>query len=196
MWKACASLALLLAASVSPVSAVTIDFSGEAVGDKPNGYTVEGVSFSDTVEGNLRVADFGAQSLGNGLAVLFDDASALRMTFAGPAINLILVFGNDDPFATFEGDVALLRLFLDGNQVAEASVALNRNDLADQAISINNVVFNSSLFMFADADRNPVELAEVVDNVSYTAVTSVSEPATFGLVLGGLGVLVGFARRR
>ena len=187
--------ASLLLAGTAQAQTV-VDFSGTTPGSKPNGFTLSGVSFSDSIDANLSVQDLGGQSIGQALVVRADDPSALLMSFSTLSRNLSLVFGNDENAFTLEGDVALLTLFRLGAQVGQTSVALNRNDLADQTISLGGIDFDAASFVYADSDFAPIELIEVVDNISFDAAAVVPEPATWGLMILGVGAVGGALRRR
>jgi hypothetical protein len=63
-----------------------------------------------------------------------DDPSFLRITFDQDMCSINLAFGNDDPFASNDGDQGKLRLFNDGVRVGNASVVMNRNDIMDQTL--------------------------------------------------------------
>lgn len=182
----------VLGCAAAAAHATVIDFSSETVGVKPNGYTVNGVTFSDSMGANLRVDDYGLQSLGNGLAVFSDDTSRLQMSF-GSATAISLDFGNDDPNWSAVGNLAVLRTFLGSTLVGGAFVVMNRDDLMNQSISFSGATFDSAEFYYADANFAPIGLVEIVDNVSVTS--AVPEPESYALMLAGLGVL-GFMRKR
>lgn len=189
------STRLLSAGALALVSvaanAAVIDFTAETAGAKPNGYMVEGVTFSDSMGADLFVADFSHQSHGNGLSINGDDASRLLMTF-GTATAISLEFGNDDPGWASPGDIAVLRTFLGSTLVGGAVVVMNRDDVMNQSISFSGVAFDNAEFYYADAGFAPIGLAEIVDNIN---VTAVPEPETYAMLLAGLGVL-GFVGKR
>ncbi len=188
---------LLLAALTITMSlaaqATVIDFTSETSGAKTNGYTVSGVQFFDTLGNDLSLQDWGHQSHGKALGVFSDDASMLRMVFSGVSNLLAIDFGNDDACCSQAGNVALLKLFLNGTQVGQTTVALNRNDLMDQTITLAGIDFNEAIFGYTNTSFNPINLIEIVDNITFAA--AVPEPGS--LLLLGLGA-VGFAvsRRR
>lgn len=172
-----------------------VDFEDQAVGSRANGYTVGGITFNDTSGADLSVSNFGSQGVGSrSLGVFNDDNSALEMLFAGTAIDLSLTFGNDDSCCSLAGDVAWLRIFDGATQVGSTTVVLNRDDVANQTIGISGIAFNRALFVYARG-QNPINLIEIVDNITYTAVDAVPEPATWAMMIGGFG-LVGAATRR
>lgn len=190
-----AILATCLLASGAQAANV-VDFENQAAGSKANGYTVGGITFNDTSGANLDVQNFGVQGLGSrSLAVYSDDASALEMLFAGTAIDLSFTFGNDDPGFTTAGDVAWLRIFDGATQVGSTTVVLNRDDIANQTIGISGIAFNRALFVYARG-QTPINLIEIVDNITYSGVDAVPEPATWAMMIGGFGLVGGAMRRR
>jgi len=50
--------------------------------------------------------------------------------------------------------------------VGEASTVVNLDDIMNQSVSISNLVFDRGVFTYTDASKNPVNLIEVIDNVS------------------------------
>ena len=187
---------LLCLFATTAAHAVFVDFESEASGAKANGYTVNGVTFTDTVGSGLNVDNFGAQGNGQSLAVFTDgDGSGLQMTFGGVYSKLKLDFGNDDPAWTNAGDLALLRAFLGVNQVGQVTVVLNRDDIMNQTIGISGVSFDNAFFAYVDPQlqpftgTDPIGLIEIVDNIA------VPEPgllSLLGIALAGFGL----ARRR
>jgi hypothetical protein len=197
-------------------SLLTIDFEGDTAGAVLNGFVsagAPGVSFSDSFGSDLSIDNFGAQSNDTqALAVGTPfDASELLIDLAFSADFLSLDFGNDDPYLTNEGDLAVLTAFLGGSQVAQATLALNRDELMNQSISLGGVggslMFDSVHFAFTNPDLIPdtgggdsgagLGLTEIVDNIVIDAVdetASVPEPST--AMLFALGLLLVVAARR
>jgi len=169
-----------------------VTFSGDSTGGKPNGFTsVESpvVHFTDSMGANLDVENYGIQSIGNGLGVFGDDASQLIIDFDLTVHSLSLVFGNDDPGFSSPGDIALLTAFNGTTQVGQASVVLNRNDIADQTISLAGFDFNRATFVYANSSGTPISLIEIVDNVTFLeGPAAVPEPST--LAMGTTAVLL------
>lgn len=196
---AAAALGVMMLAPVGTAHAqVVVNFESEASGSKANGYTVGGITFNDTMGADLAVDNYGGQGVGTrSLGVFGDDASGLEMLFATTSTNLSLIFGNDDSCCSSAGDVALLRIFMGATQVGQTTVVMNRNDLADQTIAINGIGFNRATFFYTNAALNPINLIEVVDNITYTpgAAAGVPEPATWAMMVMGFGA-VGFSLRR
>lgn len=184
--------AVVAVGALGAAHATTIDFEAGPFGAQPNGFSATGfpgVTFTDTIGADLEVDDFGDQGDGQSLAVNSDDPSALLINFATPAINLSMDFGNDDPNFASRGDVALLTLFLGGTQVGQTSVVMNLDDIMNQSISLSGIQFDSATFVYADANFDPINLIEVVDNISFTNAVGVPEPPSFGLVALALALL-------
>ena len=123
----------------------------------------------------------GVETIGQGLRVFGDDASALIMDFSVNVNSLNLLFGNDDPGFSQAGDLAVLTAFSGGTQVGQATVVLNRNDIADQTIALSGFDFNRATFRYERTIGNPLNLIEVVDNVTFTvapAQGAIPEPGT------------------
>ena len=153
-----------------PSTALTISFENDTDGAKPNDFVSNDsslVRFSDSAGSDLSVGNFGSQSIGKGLVTQFDDNSSLIIDFSTPVNFFSLVFGNDEPGATLEDDIAKLDIFNNSEFISTVTVVLNRNNDADQTISFSNATFNRAVFAFSDAGGNPIELAEIVDNVTF-----------------------------
>lgn len=186
--------------SLSAAAAPIVDFTSEVTGNKADGYTVGGISFYNTVaSGYMDVEDYGVQSFGNAIGA-FDDTNgnALKMTFS-PTNVISMSFGNDDPFFTNPGDLALLQVYNGASLVGFSTVVLNRDDIMNQSISFSGGSFDSAIFSYVDPSFNPYTggggvntgLIEIVDNISL-----VPEPETYAMLLAGLGLLGFMARRR
>jgi hypothetical protein len=111
-----------------------------------------------------------------------------------------LIFGNDDACCSQPGDIAILKLFLGSELVGSNFVGLNRNDILDQSVSFDQIggglTFDRFEFSYAKANGAPINLIELVDNITFnTAVSAVPEPATWIMMLLGFGS-IGFAVRR
>lgn len=185
---------LMLMGSVSMANATLIDFESQAAGNKANGYTIGGVSFSDSNGQGLNVGNYGSQGHGNSLAVFDDyDGSKLVMDFTKNANYLSFEFGNDDPGWTRPGDLAYLTLFNNGLQVGQVSVEMNRNDIMDQTITASGVTFDQAIFYY---DAHPNGLIEIVDNINYNEAAPVPEPGTIALLGLGMAGLAVYGKRR
>lgn len=156
-----------LAASTS---SITIDFSEDTVGNKPNGFASADsfqVFFSSTT-GSPSIGDF-AEGDGRSIAA-FDSGGnrgGLEIRTSTPTNSIRLLFGNDDPGFTSAGAKAVLRLFRSGTLVATRSVVMNLNDEADQQIGQEKgPVFDRAVLTYTDAGEALLPLAEVVDNIT------------------------------
>lgn len=189
--------ALAAGCLLSLSAAAAVNFTSEVTGVKADGYTVNGISFYNTVtSGYMEVDDYQFQSNGKAIAANDDsNGNALKMTFS-PTSVISMAFGNDDPFFTNPGDLALLQVFNGATLVGFSSVVLNRDDEMNQSISFNGDSFDSAIFSYVDPSFNPYTgggagLIEIIDNISL-----VPEPETYVMLLTGLGLLGFMARRR
>ncbi|WP_395257171.1 PEP-CTERM sorting domain-containing protein [Alienimonas sp. DA493] len=192
--------AVLLLFSHADASAGLITFEFDTPGTKPNGFTSSEspqVSFFDTLGADLTVGNFGARSIGQGLAVPGDDASGLELVFSTMMSSLSLTFGNDDPFFVDSNDLALLTVFNGSTEVGQESVVVNRNTAGDQVVLFSGANFNRATFFFTDENEVPLNLAEVVDSIAFAEAAAVPEPGSLALILGaGAAGLCGARRRR
>ena len=191
--KGTLSLSCVLAAVgaiAQPGHAVVVNFENDPVGSKANGFvSVDSplVSFTDSIGSDLVIGDYGVQSIGKGLAVYGDDASALIMNFSTSVDALSLVFGNDDPNFTQAGDLARLQIFNGLTLLNTVDVVMNRDDIANQMISFAGSAFDRATFTYVNSSGSPINLIKIVDNVTFTAATAQAVPEPFTVV----GTLVG-----
>lgn len=170
------------------MSTFLIDFESDLSGNKTNAFISNSsplVKFSDSNSENLEISNFDPQSIGQGLGVNGDDTSKLLIEPTDTKQNfssLSLVFGNDDSaiFGNVESPLyAVLEVYKDGIKIGQNTVEANKNDLADQTISITDVKFDQAVFYYAwdvGAGIEPAPLIEVVDNITGTQV-----PDTLGV---------------
>jgi len=102
------------------------------------------------------------------------------MDFSVNVNSLNLLFGNDDPGFSQAGDLAVLTAFSGGTQVGQATVVLNRNDIADQTIALSGFDFNRATFRYERTVGTPINLIEIVDDVTFNASPAnvIPEPGT------------------
>jgi len=188
---------VLAATFLSPVPAAdaavpgpfVVDFTGETPGAVPNGYATAanpGVLFFDTSGADLRIYD-NVETHGPGMLALSDDASALEIRLAGPTRSIRLAFGNDDPFVADVTDQAQLTLFRGAVQVGQVTKNVNANDLMDQTIGFTGKLFNRVQFQYVDAAQAPLALAEVVDDIRFTPLCTVTGSAASNRLTGTPG---------
>ncbi len=190
------SATALLAIAGTQAQAGLVDFEADTLGSKANGFISGGVTFSDTNGSGLNVMNGlpteCAFASNHCLANFGDDTGGLRMDFFANMASMSLDFGNDNlGFIAVDG-LAYLQLFMNNVLVGEASVVVNLDDIMNQTISYTGLAFNSAIFTYTDANKNPVGLIEVVDNINYKS-NEVPEPTSIALL--GLGML-GFAAAR
>lgn len=174
---------------------ITIDFESDSTGGVSNGFSsvdASGVYFSDSVGSNLSLGNYGSQGDGTSLAVSSDlDGSELIINFDFLISFLSLDFGNDDAGYSSPGDLATLTLFNSGVQVGISSVVLNRDDIMNQTVSFEGLLFDSARFSYTNSQYSPIGLTEVVDNISFqNAAVDVPEPSTLAVFALGLMGLV------
>lgn len=174
----------------NPAKAIgPITFTADPAGFVPNGYSpvgFPGIQFYDTIGSDLEINNFTPQSDGNGLAANGDDPSGILMNFLAPVNALAFDFGNDEPGNSSPGDIALLKLFRSATNVGQSSVVMNRDDILNQTISFAGVYFDSALFTYTNSSGNPIDLIEIIDNVTY-----VPGP----LPIFGLAAAFGYSRK-
>jgi hypothetical protein len=188
---------LFLAASADAAPILVTFDSDPTFAGVANGFTSADSSqirFSDTLGEDLFIANSAAATNGsNALAVLFDDDSALLIEMVGfIADEISMSFGNDVGLYTQDGDQAVLTVFMDGSQVGQVPVAMNRNTQMDQTIMFAGANFNSATLIYNLQSGNG--LTEVIDNLYVNAIPEPSAALVFGV--GALMVGAALGRRR
>jgi hypothetical protein len=150
-----------------------IDFNDDPTGNQPNGFVSNDsslVSFTDTMGSTVNIADAGEESDGPGLRIFGDDVSRARMDFVTPVNTLTVEFGNDD--GSFVGGPiwATIRAFRGNIPEGRVTVQANANDILDQSITFTGL-FTRADFYYSDANGNPINLIEVVDNIRFDVAT-------------------------
>jgi len=189
-----AVVACLGLTGVAQAAPTVIDFESDTLGYKPNGWVSNDsplVSFTDSVGAQLELGIWLEANNTIGLAVWTDyDNSALIMDFAVNVNYLKLDIGNDDPYFSNPGDTAILTAFLNGFQVGQTIVVMNRNDLMDQSISISGIQFDQATLFYNVPQAQG--LIEIVDNIQFNVI-----PAPGAILLGSIGLgFVSWLRRR
>lgn len=191
--------ALVTLAVVSLVSranantAHLVNFESDTIGNKGTAFTsVDSplVTFSDPAANFIQVRTFLTEASGKGIEA-FGENTGMIMEFAAPAISLSIVFGNDDP--SFAEDRALLRVFSGGSQVGQSIVLYNRNDFADETISISNVgTFDRAQLTYVGPSLTiQSNLGEIIEEISFIVIP---EPTCAALVSCGMLFLLGRCR--
>lgn len=164
-------------ASAASTSNIFINFSGDTVGGKPNGFSsVDSAQvFFASTTGSLQVLEIPD---GNGRSlVAFDGGGPLggvEIRLSAPTTGMSIAFGNDDPAIAPAGSKAWLRLFRGAAQVSQVQVTMNRNDIADQQISSDQgPLFDRAVLVYTNAALTPSTLAEVIDDIRINALCSV-----------------------
>lgn len=183
----------VLTLTAIPAFADFTDFSSDATGFVPNGFVsvdAPNIVFSDTVGADLRLNDWALQSDGIGLAILDDDPSRLRMDFVENVSEVFLDFGNDAGYVDGDGIIwAWMIGYNGGVQVASTSLMSNDDDILNQTIGIIGE-FDAAEFYYGDSIGNPIDHAEIVDNVRTAPIPAPSS----GLI--ALCMLCASTRRR
>jgi Ca2+-binding RTX toxin-like protein len=178
-------------ASASVATPVTVTFTGDTPGAKPNAFQSAGAPqafFYDTNGADLYLADYGNQSHGQALGVHNDDASALEIRLAAPTNGISMAFGNDDPGVANSSDQAELKLYRNATLVSQVDVNVNANDLLDQTIGISGqTLFNRATFQYVDASSNPLNLIEIVDDITINPLCTIVGTAAANHLVGTPG---------
>jgi hypothetical protein len=163
-----------------PDFTTVIQFGDDEIGPKANGFRSTGhpeVTFSDTVGTDLLIYDlvFGVRRL----AVLDNDASALRMDFAvNTPINMLSITHDIDPSLSPDvGDApvyAYLQLLL-GDELLSETVEQFSGSIRAILCCDPFSTFDNARFVFTDAvdefgsltPAGPLPLIEVVDSIEY-----------------------------
>ena len=200
MFRHAAALACLsLVAAPALADTVTINFESDASGFVANGFQSADsnlVSFSDSMDADLQILDFGHHSNGKGLAVFGDDPSYLIMEFSTTVSSLSLSFGNDDPNFASAGDLARLQVFDGMTFVGEVFVEMNRDDIMNQTIAAAGFgAFNRATFAYVNPLGELINLIECVDDITFET-TGVAVPLPTAGTLGLAGLVGIMSRRR
>jgi Ca2+-binding RTX toxin-like protein len=178
-------------ASAAVATPVTVTFSGDSTGAKPNGFQSAGAPqafFYDTKGADLYLSDFGNQSHGQALAVHDDDDSALEIRLAAPTNAIRMAFGNDDPTVANPSDQAELKLYRNATLVSQVEVNVNANDVMDQTIGYSgSALFNRATFQYVNASSTPLNLIEIVDDITINPLCTIVGTAAANHIVGTAG---------
>jgi hypothetical protein len=179
------------AVSAAPRSGYLVTFSGDPVGQKPDGWSSAGASkmrFYDTLGAKLFVGRFGEQAHGQALSIDDDDASALEIRLSAPTNSISLEFGNDDPAVAHKTDKARLKLYRGTKKVGQVSVKLNANDVMDQTIGTSKVgLFDRATFQYVNATGDPKNLTEIVDDIAVGPLCTITGTSGDNHLVGTAG---------
>jgi Ca2+-binding RTX toxin-like protein len=179
-----------VASAVTP-SPTVVNFTGDPVGDKADGFSSAAapqVSFYDTVGANLHLGEFGTKSHGKAIFVGPNDDSALEIRLSAPTNALSLAFGNDDPATVTITDMGRLTLFNGSTQVGQVDVKVNANDVMDQTISsTGEALFNRATFQYVDALGVAKNVAEIVDDITFNPLCTIAGTTGDDNLVGTIG---------
>ncbi|MQW78078.1 hypothetical protein GHK92_19605 [Nocardioides sp. dk4132] len=157
------------AAAVVPTDTV-IDFTGDAPGTKAPGFVsvaTPDVNFRETGGGPVYVDDFSTLSNGQAIVALFTPTAGLDIRLTRPTTGIAMAFGNDNPERVNTTSKARLQVFRGQSQVGVVDVNVNANSTMDQVIRYADArVFDRAVLTYVTADGVPVELQEVVDDIT------------------------------
>jgi len=182
--------ALVLA--VAPASAVTVNFDSLSAGNNANPLMLQGATFQ-TLGGFNYIVDYGgSNTLCTSAATNNpgDCARNLEVTFAGPVSNISFGFGANNVLDV-GGSVGSVNIF------SGASLLGTQNMLVQdtKGFTLDTV----TLAGFANVTRLAITSTDlgglVYDNFSFSS-SSVPEPATWAMMVGGFGLVGAGMRRR
>ena len=174
-------LCMLAGMAISTANAGVIDFTGVNQSGV-HSFTVGDVTFADSSGSDLYTAAYYESNGSNALAVFYDDASRLQLSFGSTYDYLSFDFGNDNPGFGDPNGKMHLDLYLNGVLTGAFALTANWDDLMNQNLA------GIGLFNYAEIyyDTN---LIEVVDNIVYRLDRPVGVPEPSGLGLIGCGLL-------
>ncbi len=198
-------LSMLLTLITFSAQAITIDFEADTLGAKTNGFNPVGntdISFSDTSGAGLNISDITPTTDGQGLIVGGSGTSQLQIDLSEPVTNFMIEFGIADPNSLSLLDIAVLQGFSGGSLAATIIVLLDADNILNQTAAIGGATIDQAFFFFANISNflQPINLIEVVDNISFDVVNVAAVPLPAALPLFGTGLalmgFIGWRRKR
>ena len=180
-----AAAAALAIAAATPAAAEVLDFQGIS-GNFASPYTLGSATFTSS-EGALLVGtlDFsGSSRICASYPVLLSCDATLGVSFAAPVSDLSFVVGGLDALSS---TVSVTLSFLDGT-----SQAFSFTNFANS--NFNTIDFSALADITGFTASSNDNLGVTYDDLRFTA--DVPEPATWAMMIGGLGLIGGAARRR
>jgi hypothetical protein len=156
-------------------SMMTFDADGEDLQPEPfTSVDNPTVHFVDTIGDDIDTANPPPEADGIGLRIGGDDPSAILILFDVPTTRVSILFGNDDPGFSQDGDAATLIVYRNGTRIATRNTVMNRDDVANQRVAFSGARIDKARFVYTDGAGAPIDLIEVVDNIIISPVCTIS----------------------
>ena len=175
---------------LAPATSTMMTFEADGETDQPEPFTsVDNptVHFVDTIGVDIDTLNVTPESDDIGLRIFDDDHSALVILFDVPTTRVSILFGNDDPCCSDDGDEATLSVYRNGTRVATRSTVLNRDDVANQRVAYSGSPIDKARFVYTTGAGSPIDLIEVVDNIILDHVCAIAGNANPNTLTGNPG---------